>query len=537
MSNRIYTSHNVFTLSRDGNEDELRIALSQRDKPTYWYRDHLNSTAGHEAAKNGHINCLEMILDCGFDINMKNSYEETIFNLAENRNHMHIIDMLLKRGGITDIHTNNMNEYIDNRIYNPYDVYKFAQCDNKEKLIIALSQGDNSTNWHRDIFGITAAHEAARKGYIECLEILLDRGFDINMKTNNGSTLLYMASKGRKDNVIEMLLNREGIDTLSEVNGLTTIQFFTEHNSLKGIEILFDRGININNKNRDGNTILHLAAKRSNHETIKMLVHRADIDINVKNNNDESALHMVAKYNGVEIESGYMHSVKSSHKTVEILLESGITINNDIDNYTYVELDDDYVDPDRVHYIDFRCMIFNEVNRRKKDLFDSFINRHIEYQPYISSIYTRCYPITNLTQVDKPRYITSNLFDYSIEIPISNVQVASPPIGWIAAEKIRDKYYFDEIFFYLHMGIANFYSNNRPGAVITSSLSSSCEFFASRSNKTSTLMAIFMEALIVMLKPNQNLGVMYSYTPEMLGGPPQAPIDNDDNEDNDNNDD
>ena len=72
-------------------------------------------------------------------------------------------------------------------------------------------------------------------------------------------------------------------------------------------------------------------------------------------------------------------------------------------------------------------MIFAEVeHRRKRALFDSFISHHIEYQPYINSIYTLCYPT-------------------------GSIQVAKPPVGWIRAEAIRDKYYLDEVFFYLHM--------------------------------------------------------------------------------------
>ena len=123
-------------------------------------------------------------------------------------------------------------------------------------------------------------------------------------------------------------------------------------------------------------------------------------------------------------------------------------------------------------------MILAEVeHRRKRSIFDSFINHHIEYKPYISNIYTLCYPTGNL-------------------------RVAKPSIGWENAEAIRDVNYFDEVFFHLHMVISNFYSNKRPGAIVNSLMSSSSDYFAGNSDKTSTLMTVLTDRLKLMLKPN-----------------------------------
>jgi hypothetical protein len=135
-------------------------------------------------------------------------------------------------------------------------------------------------------------------------------------------------------------------------------------------------------------------------------------------------------------------------------------------------------------YTDCRPIIVTEIdNRRKRPIFDSFINHHIEYQPYINIIYTRCFPT-------------------------GNVQVAKPPVGWTIAEAVRDKYYFDEIFFYLHMHVSNLYSittNNMKSRVTRSSkqkCSNSTDQLANNSNKTSTLMIVLTDRLKMYLKPN-----------------------------------
>jgi ankyrin repeat protein len=292
-----------------------------------------------------------------------------------------------------------------NTRYTPKDVYSFALYGNAGKLIIALNQGDNSTNWYRNYFGAAAGHRAIENDHMNCVEIILNNGFDVNSKSNADNTLLHYAALWDRINIVEMLLNR---------------------------------GVDINSKNRNGETALHVAAKWGNMNIVVML------------------------------------------------LERGIDIDDDIDKY----------DPNRNNITDCRPLIFTEIeHRRKRAIFDSFINHYIEYQPYINNIYTRCYPT-------------------------GNVQVAKPPVGWIRAEAIRDKYYLDEVFFYLHIHVANVYTNIQPHAIInttttttTSSLNSMTNHGASNSDKTSTLMTILTDRLMMMLKPNQNMGVEAEYVP------------------------
>ena len=284
-------------------------------------------------------------------------------------------------------------------IYTPQDVYNFAGDGDEDRFIIALNQGDNSTNWYRNAYGATACHWAALRGYINIVEMILDRGFDIHDKNNDGWTILHHASVSDHINIIEMLL---------------------------------ERGSDINSKDNGGRTALHWAA------------------------------------------------IFGQMNAVELLLQRGIDIDDDIDRYAPFEEDEN---GNIINPTDCRPIIVTEIdNRRKRPIFDSFINHHIEYQPYINIIYTRCFPT-------------------------GNVQVAKPPVGWTIAEAVRDKYYFDEIFFYLHMHVSNLYSittNNIKSRVTRSSMkcSNSTDQLANNSNKTSTLMIVLTDRLKMYLKPN-----------------------------------
>jgi hypothetical protein len=319
-------------------------------------------------------------------------------------------------------------------IYTPQDVFNFAENGDEDRFIIALNQRDNSTNWYRNALGDTACHLAAIMGYINIVEMILDRGFDVHDKNNDGWTILHYAAAGNQSNIMEMLL---------------------------------DRGFDIYDKNSYGATILHYASVRDHINIIEMLLERG-FDFNSKTNGGRTALHYAAIF-------GRMNAV-------ELLLQRGIDIDDDIDRYAPLEEDED-ANGNIIIYTDCRPIIVTEIdNRRKRPIFDSFINHHIEYQPYINIIYTRCFPT-------------------------GNVQVAKPPVGWTIAEAVRDKYYFDEIFFYLHMHVSNLYSittNNIKSRVTRSSMkcSNSTDQLANNSNKTSTLMIVLTDRLKMYLKPN-----------------------------------
>ena len=53
--------------------------------------------------------------------------------------------------------------------------------------------------------GITPLHLAASHGYIKCVEILLNKGIDINGKDNDGDTALHRAARWGNVDIIEVL--------------------------------------------------------------------------------------------------------------------------------------------------------------------------------------------------------------------------------------------------------------------------------------------------------------------------------------------
>lgn len=390
--------------------------------------------------------------------------------------------------------------------YNPFDVYNFAADGNIDELLEALNYDDNLSYMYVNDVGSTALHIAANNGHGTCVEILLDSGFNINIKDYDGFTALHRAAQEGHFNVVNILLER-GIDINIKTNDDgTALHDASCYGHLDVVEILLDNGIDIDSKIKIGGTALILAVCEGHLEVVKMLIMRGS-DINKKGRYGMTALNYAARYgyikivdllldNGIDIngknldcENALYHAARHGHINIaEKLLERGIDIYSYNDNSDceiiddidmYSTLDEEEVDDgrDESEIIDCRRIILAEIeHRHKRAVFDLFINHYIEYQPYVNNIYTRCYPTGNL-------------------------KVAKPPIGWIIAEEIRNKYYFDEVLFILHLHVANFYTNQQPGAIMTTSSLNSINYLANNSDRTSTLMTVLSDRLMMFLKP------------------------------------
>jgi ankyrin repeat protein len=282
--------------------------------------------------------------------------------------------------------------------------------------------------------GNNALPAAAQNGHLNCVEILLESSeIDfINSTSMSNWTAMHQAARYGHFEILKMLLERGADINIRHNIGWTALQFAVMGNHLNNVNLLLEKGIDVSDRDYFGHTSLIIAANN------------CYVDM------------------------------------VCILLERGIIIDHDIDDYApdeYLAHEFEEIDEE---VPDCRPLILTEVeNRRKRAFFDSFIIRHIEYQPYINNIYARCYSAGNL-------------------------QVAKPPVGWITAEAISDKYYFDEVFFYLHLHLANLYASKEKIRFTRSSgkCSNSTNNLANNNNRTSTLMTILTDRLKMCLKPD-----------------------------------
>ena len=161
-----------------------------------------------------------------------------------------------------------------------------AQNGNKDVVINLLSTGmldiDCGSTWNR--WSLSPLGLAAYSGHKDMVELLLDRGADINKESIFGTTPLHFAAErgnieaarllislGAKPQLTKAAANRQekiisgllqaGVDPdITDSDGQTALMRASILGHLNIVQILLQRGANPNKEDLRGNTPLHLTA-------------------------------------------------------------------------------------------------------------------------------------------------------------------------------------------------------------------------------------------------------------------------------------
>jgi uncharacterized protein len=153
---------------------------------------------------------------------------------------------------------------------------------------VLLDEGVNVNA--KDADGRTALTEAAFYGRTEIAKMLLDKGADVFAKKNDGATPLTMASShkeiaemiqreiqllevaGKGDNaMVRELLDKGAYVNVRDPEGRTPLTEAAWNNHVETVKLLLDKGANPNAKKVDGATPLSIATTKRHKEIVELL--------------------------------------------------------------------------------------------------------------------------------------------------------------------------------------------------------------------------------------------------------------------------
>jgi ankyrin repeat protein len=125
------------------------------------------------------------------------------------------------------------------------------QISNNE-LIIWIDKRNNS--------GFNALHYACFRGNIKLIKKLISIGADVSITNKNGLNIMHMSSQGNQATSITYLQQILNIDvnSLDDVNS-TPLHWASYMDAENAFNYLIQMKANINTKDKDGSTPLHLA--------------------------------------------------------------------------------------------------------------------------------------------------------------------------------------------------------------------------------------------------------------------------------------
>lgn len=224
--------------------------------------------------------------------------------------------------------------------------------------------------------GTTAMHEAARCNHVDMLQVMIEKGADVNIAQDEpadaGNTPLHVACLHGNPKVAELLMASGADDTLQNVKGetpahlamtklrfgkeltaeqriallealqhvdipdsngrtpLMLLQYQNLNTKIDVLPVLLDKGVDVNQKDNAGDTALTITTDNQSYKGIVKELVRAGADVNAENRNGDTALHYALRYGDQEssiflIKKGadYNHANNKGVTPVQIAVEKG----------------------------------------------------------------------------------------------------------------------------------------------------------------------------------------------------------------------
>ena len=137
------------------------------------------------------------------------------------------------------------------------------------RLLISFGASIDFTNRNRE----TALIWAAYNGQREAVNLLIENNVKLDMQDGDGETALVVASKiGHSGIVYDLIQN--GVSFISNNNGESPLYVAAYYSHSDVVRLLLGTNINIDLKNRDGKTALDIALHKQDKNIIKMIVNK-----------------------------------------------------------------------------------------------------------------------------------------------------------------------------------------------------------------------------------------------------------------------
>ena len=233
-----------------------------------------------EAAISDDLNALNNIFKDVEDINNQNiniefhfedsKFLTSILNWSVFQNNTNFVECFFNKGININAATNSLNNYFESSSPPHFDL-----------LALSMHHKDNSN----------------------MVQVLINQNINVNGKNESGRTPLEFAFSNGRVNSARLL--RENGGKIDSIFSAALV------GDLEAIKDFLNAGLEINKKDNNGQTVLHVAIKEGHEEIIKFLISKR-VDLNIKDSSGSTAL--------------FYAVTKNQNNIIKLLLEKGANV-------------------------------------------------------------------------------------------------------------------------------------------------------------------------------------------------------------------
>ncbi|XP_046848686.1 transient receptor potential cation channel subfamily A member 1-like [Xenia sp. Carnegie-2017] len=235
----------------------------------------------HKAAVNDHSDIVSYIgSQSKIFLNEKTKNSQTALVLAAERGHVRVVEELLKLKADFTLRDDSNRTVLHYAIAYPETLRILL----KKKDLVPLLINE------KEIDGYTPIHNAALKGLLESVRILLEYNADLNVFTNNFRSPLHCAVSSQNSDVVELILaNEPALINKVDADRETPLHTAAKYSSPEVVKCLLNNGA-ITMKDGELFSPLHIAASKGHLTIVELLVMFKPSMINWKNKYKRTAL-------------------------------------------------------------------------------------------------------------------------------------------------------------------------------------------------------------------------------------------------------
>ncbi|KAJ5720553.1 uncharacterized protein N7483_008487 [Penicillium malachiteum] len=262
------------------------------------------------AAKHGHSDVVELLLEAGAEIDARAHHQRTPLLLAAKKGHSDVVKVLLEAGAEVDAR--------DHYQGTPLSYSAGQGYSDMVKLLLETGAEVDVRDKNQE----TPLSYAARHGYFDVMKLLLEAGAEVDVRDENQETPLSHAARRGRSDVVKLLLEAGAEVDSRDIDQRTPLQYADQDSEdySNTAKLLLEAGADVYLSSMSQRIPLSCAASQGYSDVVKFLL-EAGAEGDSRDSDERTPLSLAAG--------------RGRSNVVELLLEAGAEVDSrDIDQRT-----------------------------------------------------------------------------------------------------------------------------------------------------------------------------------------------------------